>query len=184
VVKKQAIANGWEAVTPESAEATKIHYRGTVTGEAKFEVSMEIDGDTIYCSGRILDKGKLTKNPIRFAVYVTVPNVYRNTKDEESLEEKLKADRFEFVLADKKKKKFKGGDTLDGIAKEAKVIQSMEADIDYFDGPRFELDAGDIGTLEFVNPGSDPVGEGFNLVWVPDPAKNEGGQGKLMIRFK
>ena len=184
VVTKMASEDGWEAITPESAEAEKVAFRGTVTGGAKYEARFEFDGNEVYASGHLLDKGELTENPIRFAILVTIPNSYRHTKDEEDLMEKTKDDRFEFLLADKKKARFKGNVSGDEVAKECKEIRSIKADIGYYKGPKIALDAGDIGNFEFENPKSNPIAQGFTLVWIPDPAKNAGGTGKMMVKFK
>lgn len=183
-VVKKPLEDGWEAITPESNEAEKVTFRGTVTGGAKYEASFEIDGAEVYCSGHILDKGELTKNPIRFAIRVTVANSYRHTDDEDDLEEKIKDDRFSFVMANKKKAKFKGKDLEDAVAEECKAIRSVRADISYYKGDKMDFDAGDIGVFEIESPKSNPIAQGFTLVWTPDPAKNAGGKGKLMVKYK
>ncbi|MFC7338681.1 hypothetical protein ACFQY0_15910 [Haloferula chungangensis] len=183
-IVKKPLEDGWEAITPESNEAEKVSFRGTVTGGAKYEVHIEIDGDEVYCSGQLLDKGELTENPIRFAVRVTVPNSYRHTKDEEELMERVEDDRFEFVMVDKTKAKFKGEVPEDVVAKQCQAIRWAEADISYYKGDKFEFDAGDIGSFEIENPKTNPIAQGFTLVWTPDPAKNAGGKGKLMIQYK
>lgn len=183
-VVKAAVRDGWEAITPESNEAEEIKYRGTVTGGAKYEVHFQVDDGEIIASGQILDKGELTANPIRFAIRVTVPNVYRHTDEEEALLEKAKDDRFSFVLTDKEKAKFKGDETVEAIAKECKEIRSFRADIGYYKGARLELDAGDIGQFKIEDPKPDLIAKGFTLVWTPDPAKNAGGKGKMTIEYK
>lgn len=184
VVWKNTVEDGWEAITEESNEAEKVHFRGTVTGGARFEVLFEVDGDEVYASGQILDKGELTKNPIRMSFYVTIPNNYRHTKDAEDLEEKTKDDRFGFVMANKKKEKFKGDDTVEAAAKVCQEIKTIEADISYYDGPKIDLEAGDIGVFKIEKVSPDPIAQGFMVSWVPDPAKNEGGKGRMMLRFK
>jgi len=183
-VVKKPLEDGWEALTPESNDAAKVSFRGTVTGGAKFEAHFEVDGDELYCSGYLIDKGELTKNPIRFAVQVTVPNAYRHTKDEEDLQEKTKGDRFDFVMSNKKKAKFKGDEPENVVAKECEAIRWVKADISYYKGAKMEFDAGDIGLFEIAAPKSDPIAQGFTLVWTPDAAKNANGQAKMMVEYK
>jgi hypothetical protein len=98
--------------------------------------------------------------------------------------EKVKDDRFQFVMANKKKEKFKGDEPESAVAEKSKGIRAVEAKIEYYKGADIELDAGDIGLFEFENPKSNPIAQGFTLVWTPDPAKNVGGKGKMMVRFK
>ncbi|MEP4076679.1 hypothetical protein [Haloferula sp.] len=184
VSNKKPTEDGWEALTPETTEAEKVHFRGTVTGGAKYEVLFEIDGDEVYATGKILDKGELTKNPIRMAFRVTVANSYRHTKDEDDLEEKIKDDRFNFVMANKKKAKFKGGVPEDEVAKECKEISSVKAEISYYKGGKIEIDGGGIGVMEIEDPKSAPIAQGFTLVWVPDPAKDKDGKGRMMLKYK
>jgi hypothetical protein len=183
-VVKKPLEDGWEALTPESNEAEKVSFRGTVTGGAKFEANFEVDGDELYCSGYLIDKGELTDNPIRFAIEVTVPNSYRHTRDEEDLEEKTKGDRFDFLMANKKKEKFKGDEPEDAVAKECEAIRWVRADISYYKGAKMEFDAGDMGLFEIEEPQSAPIAQGFTLVWTPDSAKNANGKAKMRVEYK
>ncbi|MGB6222836.1 hypothetical protein [Haloferula sp.] len=183
-VVKSAIEDGWEAITPESNEAEEVKYRGTVTGGAKYEVHYQVDDGEIIASGQILDKGELTENPIRFAIRVIIPNVYRHVDEEEKLLERAEDDRFDFVKVDKKKAKFKGDETVEAVAKECGPFRYLRAEIENYNGGRFEFDAGDIGQFEFEKPDADLIAKGFTLVWTPDPAKNAGGKGKMLLEYK
>ncbi|MEM9238220.1 MAG: hypothetical protein AAGB14_15720, partial [Verrucomicrobiota bacterium] len=182
VIKKPK-EDGWEAVTPESAEAEKVHFRGTVTGGATYEVIFEIDGDEVFASGQILDKGEI-ENPVHFEMQVRVPNTYRHTKDEDQLEDKLKGDRFDFVLTNRKKAKFKGTAELGEVMEECESVRSARVEIDYYQGARLELDGSDLGAIVIKGKDTSPVGKGFTFIWKPDPAKNAGAKAKLTMQFK
>lgn len=184
VVSKQNQPDGWEAVTESSEEAEKVHYRGTVTGGATYEIFYEVDGSEIRGGGRILDKGELTENPIRLSIRVMVPNVYRHTEDEEVLERKTKRDRVDLVMADGEKNRFDVLDVVDASEMTGKGVRSARIDLSRWDGSRLELEAGDAGLFEFQNGGKKPVYKGFTLGWMPEPAKNPEGEARFVIEFK
>src|SRR5688572_3580733 len=75
VVSKFVAKEGWEAITPATVDPKKITYRGTVAGDASFEVNIELEGGKISAGGRLLEKGSLN-NP-RFVLRVQVPFVYK-----------------------------------------------------------------------------------------------------------
>ena len=105
-------------------------------------------------------------------------------QNEEDLEEKTKDDRFDFLMANKKKEKFKGDEPEDAVAKKCEAIRWLRADISYYKGAKMEFDAGDMGLFEIAAPKSDPIAQGFTLVWTPDSAKNANGKAKMKVQYK
>jgi len=186
VVTKQALEDGWEAITEASDSAETMSYRGTVTGGAKFEVHFEMGKGEVLGGGRLLEKGDLTDNPIRFSLRVRIPNVYQHDRDEDALEKKAKRDKIQIERADRKKLKF---NSLDPVWAEKEDVTgpgvvTARVDLEGYDGARVELDAGDKGLFEMYNGELRPLYRGVTFGWKPDPAKDPDAKGRFVVKFK
>lgn len=186
VITKSTLEDGWEALSEATDEAEKISYRGTVTGGAKFEVHFEMGKGEILGGGRLLEKGELTENPIRFSLRVRIPNVYVHDKNEDALEKKAKGDKIQIERGDGKKLKF---DAFEPVWAEKEDVSGpgvklARVDLEGYDGARVELDAGDKGLFEMYNGQLRPLYKGFTFGWKPDPAKDPEGKGRFVIEFK
>lgn len=184
IVVKKPKDDGWEAITDANAEATEVAYRGTVTGGARFEARFEMDGDRILCGGRLLDKGGLTKHPVRFAVRVVTPNIYRNTRDEEMRLEKMEEDRFGFVFPDGRKVRHKGEDKVSALGEGKIAVDYLRLDLEGYEGARLELEGGEAGAFELLEGRGEMLSEGIVLDWLPDAEKNAEGEARFSLRFK
>jgi len=184
VVQKPAVRDGWEAVTPAAIDPAKIIIRGTSSGESRFEVNFEFDGDEIRAGGKLLDKGKL-KNP-RFVLRVAVPNVYSYDKDPAKLDKKAAEDRIDLARTDGKKLKLGSRTALDAESAEVSGPGLSEARIEMagLPGHRFEFAAGTGASFQLWNKEAGPLSEGFSLLWKPDPAKDPEGKGRLVLKVR
>lgn len=184
VISKMPVDDGWEAVTPAAINPEKVTYRGTVAGDARFEVTLEFDGDQISAGGKLLEKGKLG-NP-RFVLRFIVPNVYYYDKDEKKREEKSKRDRIDLLRTDGKKLKL---DLMTPIDAETEKfngpgVSQARVDIAGYKDNRFEFDAGANAAFEFWNRGEAALIEGFTLGWKPDPAKDPDGKSRVVLKVR
>jgi len=184
VVQKPATKDGWEAVTPAAIDPAKITIRGTSSGESRFEVNFEFNGDEIRAGGKLLDKGKL-KNP-RFVLRLAVPNVYSTEKDPAKLDKKAAEDRIDLVRTDGKKLKLGSRKALDAETAEVSGPGVAEARVEMagLGDHRFEFEAGDGAAFEFWNKEAGPLSEGFSLLWKPDPAKDPQGKARLVMKVR
>jgi hypothetical protein len=184
VVPKSATKDGWEAVTPAAINPEKISFRGTSSGDSKFEVNFEFDGNQIRAGGKLLENGKL-KNP-RFVLRVAVPNVYSYDKDADKLDAKAKDDRIDLVRTDGKKLKLESRQTLDAETPEISGPGVAQARIEMagLRDHRFEFVAGTAASFELWNRGIAPLSEGFSLNWKPDPAKDPDGKARLVLDLR
>jgi hypothetical protein len=181
---KNPAKDGWEAVTPASVDPAKVVYRGTTTGGARFEVTLEFDGDEIRFGGKLLEKGSLA-NP-RFVLRVQIPDAYFYENNIEKREEKARKDRLDLLRVDGKKLKL---DTLTPLDAETEKFNGpgiAQARIDFagYKGHRFELDAGDHAAFEFWNRGELALIEGFTLGWKPDPEKDKDGKARGILKVR
>ena len=184
VVQKPALKDGWEAVTPAAIDPAKITIRGTSSGESRFEVNIELDGDVIRAGGKLLDKGKL-KDP-RFVLRVAVPNVYSYDKDPAKLDKKAAEDRIDLVRTDGKRLKLGSRKALDAESAEVSGPGASEARIEMagLPGHKFEFEAGAGATLQLWNKDAGPLSEGFSLLWKPDAAKDAEGKGRMVLKVR
>lgn len=98
-----------------TAKLEKTVIRGTVTGDATFELTIERDRSGFILSNRLVDPGKLTKNNIRPVVALVTKQIYRDDEGEVS---KAKAkerekDTLELKWTDGKRKRFSLSDEMD-----------------------------------------------------------------------
>ncbi|MGE9269773.1 MAG: hypothetical protein ACQKBU_03135 [Verrucomicrobiales bacterium] len=186
VVTKETLIDGWEPITEASEQAELISYRGTVTGGARFEVHFEIEKGEIRGGGRILEKGELTENPIRFSLRIRFPNTYPYQRDEEQIEDEASDDRIQFERADEKKLKFDAWEPVWAEKEDVSGpgVQRARIELSTYDGGRFELEAGEQGLFEFYNGSLRPLYKGFTFGWKPDPEKDPEGTGRFVFEFK
>lgn len=184
VVTKQAQDGGWDALTESTSDAEKISYQGTVTGGARYEVSFELHRNEIRCGGKILEKGDLTKNPIRLAIRMKIPNLYIYQKDEKKLKKIVKRDRIDLVGIDGKKEKLDGFDPVNSEDVTGKGIRSARIDLDGYKGARLDVDAGDSGLFRLENQPESPLSKGFYMIWSADTEKDPESKGSFLLKFK
>lgn len=186
VSTRKAKPGGWQALTERTAVGGAIGYRGTVAGGAVFEVRFETDGDEIRGGGRIVERGKLTRNPVRFVIRIKVPNMYHYQKDEEKLEKIAKRDRISMVGEDGGKLRYDAWDVVDpgSVGIDGRGIRKARVDLAGFKGPRMDLDSGAEGLFEFRNSGERELYRGFAFAWMPDPEKDADGKGRFVLKFK
>lgn len=186
IVTKENLEDGWEAVTPVSDDAEKITYRGTVTGGARFEVNLEIDGNEVRGGGRILEKGELTENPIQFSLRVRIPNVYHFVDDPEDIEELAERDKIQIERIDGKKLKFDAWKPVWAEKEDCSGpgVQTARVDLDGMEGFKVDLEAGDKGAFHMYNGSLRPLYKGVTFGWRPDPAKDADGKGRFVLEFK
>ena len=182
---KSPSKGGWEAVTPASADAETVTYRGTVAGGARFEVNFELDGDVIRGGGRVIDKGGSTK-PLAFKLRIHLPDVYYYEKNAKKRDALAKKDRVDLLRTDDKKLKLDLLTPLDAESAEFNGPGMAKARIDLagFKGGRFELEAGEHAAFEFWNRAEEALIEGFALGWRPDPAKDSEGKARFTLKIR
>lgn len=186
-------------VVPESLESKdeamlkpgKVSFRGKVTGEASFEAFVEVEGGRISLGGRLVDKGKLTKNPLRFGVRANFPSAYRNVKktekeDAREFAKKIRGDRYLVAWTDGKRGKFEGADKIEEGAKNVNGvgISEFKMDIEAYQGKVVDFTASANSRMEVWTRGEQAFHEGFSLNWYPDPVKDPEGKARVTFTVK
>lgn len=178
---RKRLDDGWEALTPAAAPAGKVVYRGTVTGGAKFEVSLEYDGNRIWAGGRLLDTGKL-KDP-RFTMRMIFPNAYYHERDPEKLGMKARRDRIDFVRVDGKKIRMDVLENVDVSAPEfaGPGARQVRVDLAGYKGARFDLEAAGGSRFGMSNAGGEALVRGFTLDWRADEGADPEGAPRFSV---
>lgn len=186
-------------IDPASLESTdkatdkfqKAVIRGKVTGDATFEATFEVDHGMISIGGHVTDPGKLTKNPLRFAVRVKLPNAYSKVKKEEkkdlkAFEKKIKSDRIDLKWTDGKRLKKSFDESVDVTTKEINGpgISNAEVEIGAYKDRKFDFTASENSSMRLWNDKPGPLHEGFWITWQADAVKDPQGKARFSIQVK
>ena len=190
-VTKKILTETLESKNPATLKPEKATFRCKVTGDASFEAHVEVDRGTIAVGGRLVDRGTLTKNPLRFGVRINVPDAYRNAKkiekdDAKEFAKKVKDDRYAFQWTDGKRVKFNGGDKIEADPKNVNGpgIAQMKVEIGAYQGKALEFTASENSKIALWTRLEQPFNEGFSINWYPDPAKDPETKARLNFTVK
>lgn len=188
VVTKKILPESFETKDPATLKPGKVTFRGKVTGDASFEAHIEVDHGIISIGGRLLEPGTLTKNPLRFGVRVTVPDVYRKAKktekdDAKVFAKKIKDDRYTLLWTDGKRVKFGEADSIDADLKNVNGpgIAELKVEMAAYPNKTLAFNASENSKIALSVPAAQPFYEGFAINWYPDPAKDP--DAKALLKF-
>jgi hypothetical protein len=189
-VTKQIIPESLQSPQAATDKLEKVLIRGKVTGDAAFEVNLEQNRGVVTMGGRVVDPGTL-KNPLRFSLKVTFPNVYPEKKlegknDVKAFDKQLENDRIELKWSDGKRVKQSFEEPVDLTGKDfnGPGIVAMEADIGAFKDRKFLLAATGSSVMAISNTRKEKLYEGFALTWTPDADKDKEGKARLSFEVK
>ena len=137
------------------------------------------------------DPGTQAKNPLRFAIRAKFPTAYHYTKKEtkkeiEIFEARIEDDRIELKWSDGKRKKLSLIENVDVSSKEinGSGIADLEADISAYKGKKIHFFSTPDCVMTLSNEKKAPLHEGFEIRWMPDPAKDPQGKARLSFEVK
>jgi len=205
VVIKKIKEESLESSESPTGKLEKTSIRGEVTGGAKFELNIEQARGIIYLGGRILDRGKLTKNPLRFVVRVNVPNMYPyqdhdpGTAEDSKREKEKKAQKVGKAFQKKVKSDLllltwtDGNRVRQDFEKIVDVtsptfngpgITSVDVDASSYEGKRLVFTAAPNSAMTLRNPSPAPLHEGFTIIWAADSSKDPQNKAKLAMEVR
>lgn len=168
-IRKQFIPDSL-ASEQEASENPKnpVTFRGKVTGDAAFEVTVTPERGGFSVSGRITDKGTIT-NPLHFAISADFnPYVSKPGDDEAKMkrfEERAKKDVLRYETVSRKRDKLEFLEETNPAVAVAEAISSAKIETDGYAGIEFTLQASEKSKLTFDDKGSRPLWKGFTLRW-------------------
>jgi len=191
VVTKRILPTSLTTGDPATAKPGKVSFRGKVTGGASFEGHVEAEHGVVTVGGRILERGTLTKYPLRFGIQVTFPSIYRSVPQRDKREVKafealLKNDRISFVWSDGKRVNLTGLGKIaaDSAAINGPGITELKVALSAYQGRIFEFGATPNSHIELWNRLEQAVHTGFVVKWYSDPSHDPEGNARLRMEVQ
>lgn len=160
-----------------------ITFRGKVTGDAAFEVTVHPERGGVAVSGKLTDKGTLT-NPIHFEISLDVKPYPRKPGDEEAkiktFEKRAEKDVLKYDTVSSKRGKIEFLEETNPATTIGESIARLDFKTDAFDNKEFEIQTTDKAKLTFEDLGTKPIWNGFTLRWKVDEGADAATQ-KLTI---
>ncbi len=197
-VAKRLIADSLETTDSATEKLEKVTYRGKVSGNATFEVTVEQNRGIIYLGGRLLDPGNL-KNPLKFVISVKIPKLQptarksgadlserEKRREEKALADKLRGDRLSLKRSDGSALRLPLSEPVDAGSGEINKpdITELELQSETFRGRKLMLTASPGTAMTLSNSKSAPLYQGFEVAWTPVPTKDPDGSARLAISFR
>ena len=173
------------ATDQEASEDPKspVTFRGMVSGDATFEVTVSPERGGFSVSGRITDKGTIT-NPLHFAISADfTPYVSKPGDDESEIErfqKRAKKDVLRYETVTGKREKLEFLEETNPALSVPEAITKAQIETDGYGGIEFTLQASEKSQLTFDDKGSRPLWKGFTLCWKVDESVDTATQ-KLTI---
>ncbi len=162
-VQSDSLASDQEASLNPRGPVT---FRGKVTGDAAFEVTVTPERSGFALSGKLTDKGTLT-NPLHFELSVDVRPYPRKPGDEpakiKSFEERAEKDELSYETPKRERGKIEFLDEVNPAEKTADGMSRVSFESDGLAGHEFQLQSSDKAKLVFADAGVKPLWNGFTV---------------------
>jgi hypothetical protein len=169
----------------EASENPKnpIKFRGKVTGDAAFEVTVYPERGGVAVSGKLTDNGTLT-NPLHFEISLDVKPYPRKPGDEpakiKNFEKRAEKDVLKYETVSRKRGKIEFLEETNPAVAVGETMSKLDFKTDAFDNHLFEIETTDKAALTFADLGAKPIWNGFTLRWRVDEGADPATQ-KLTI---
>ena len=179
-VRKQVNSDSLVSEQPATEDPDKpITFRGKVTGDAAFEITVHPERGGVALSGKLIDKGTLT-NPVHFEISLDVKPYPQRPGDSQAeikaFEARAKKDVLKYDTVSSKRGKIEFLDETNPAAAVGESISRMDFTTDAFDNREFEIQTTDKAKLTFADQGSKPLWNGFTLHWRVDESADAASQ--------
>lgn len=185
VVARQLDPESLATTDKPTTKPETIKFTGKVTGGASFEATATFDGERMELGGRVVDPGG-AKNPLRFAIRVTMREIYKGAETEgKQFQRKVEDDEVRFETIDGKRGKIEMAETVDVAKETGKAgVRMLRMEAAGYEGRRFEFSATEGSAIEIRNTPDKPLIEGATFTWRPDPVKDPQGKARLVIEIR
>lgn len=186
-VRKQVNSDSLASEQPATADPSKpVTFRGKVTGDAAFEVTVYPERGGVALSGKLTDKGTLT-NPLHFEISLDVKPYPQKPGDEpakiKTFETRAKKDELTYETVSRKRGKIEFLEETNPATAVGESMSRLDFKTDAFDNNEFEIQTTDKAKLTFADIGTKPIWNGFTLHWKVDEGADAATQ-KLTITAK
>jgi len=168
-VRKKIDDDAFTSDSPATLDPEKpVTIQGTVTGGAKFEITVSEDKGAISLSGRITDKGSLT-NPLHLAISIDfLPYKFIGVESDEqqkAFEKRAKRDEIKLELPGRQSLSLDFLDAMNPAEKAKDGFSTAEIRTEGYGGLRWNLTASPKSTLRFEDKKERPLWNGFSITW-------------------
>lgn len=179
-VRKQINSDTLASEQPATEDPkSPITFRGKVTGDAAFEVTVHPERGGVAVTGKLTDKGTLI-NPLHFEISLDLKPYPNNPSDEpakiKSFEERAEKDVLKYVTVSRKRGKIEFLDETNPVTVVGETLSSLNFKTDAFDDNEFEIQTTEKAKITFADNGSKPLWNGFNLLWRVDEGADAAAQ--------
>lgn len=180
MVRKQINSDTLASEQPATEDPkSPITFRGKVTGDAAFEVTVHPERGGVAVTGKLTDKGTLI-NPLHFEISLDLKPYPNNPGDEpakiKSFEERAEKDVLKYVTVSRKRGKIEFLDETNPVTVVGESLSSLNFKTDAFDDNEFEIQTTEKAKMTFADNGSKPLWNGFNLLWRVDEGADAAAQ--------
>ncbi len=180
MVRKQINSDTLASEQPANEDPkSPITFRGKVTGDAAFEVTVHPERGGVAVTGKLTDKGTLI-NPLHFEISLDLKPYPNNPGDEpakiKSFEERAEKDVLKYVTVSRKRGKIEFLDETNPVTVVGESLSSLNFKTDAFDDNEFEIQTTEKAKITFADNGSKPLWNGFNLHWRVDEGADAAAQ--------
>lgn len=168
-VRKQVNSDSLASEQTASEDPDKpVTFRGKVTGDAAFEVTVHPERGGVALSGKLTDKGTLT-NPVHFEISLDVKPYPQRPGDGQSeikaFEARAKKDVLKYDTVSRKRDKIEFLEETNPATTVGEPMTRLDFTTDAFDNKEFEIQTSEKAKLTFSDQGSKPLWNGFTLYW-------------------
>ena len=185
-VSKKIDGDAFTSESPATLDPKEpVTIRGTVTGGAKFEVTVSGGKGEVSFSGRITDKGSIT-NPLHLSVSFDF-KPYRSgaimdKEQQKNFDKKTRKDEIKLELSGGGRETLEFLDAMDPVEKVPDGFSAAEIRSEGYNGLRWNLTATPNSTLRFENTRVQPLWNGFTIIWTPSEGADPGAE-KFTIKY-
>ena len=179
-----------ESFTTEDEATTrpeKFTVRAKTKDDAEVEIVVERQRNGFAIGGRLVDKGKLTSNPVEFAIRTRFRDFYYHVSDRESRTHtrNVRGDEARLRLTDGKRERVAFNDEVENPeALAAMNIAQMQLNIHGMRGKTVEYSATENARINIDKTNDRPMTRGFHMFWTADPEKNVENTERLEISVR
>lgn len=196
-IKRHPIVEGsLVSDVPPSPKLAKSGFKGKTTGGATFEVFLEQDRGIIQVGGRVVDRGQLTVNPVRFVVGFSVPDPYPyvnrgnespgGRKLAKAFNEMIRNDYVALRTTDGNQARIKFEKGVEELPVKIRnsAITSAVVEMKPYQGKSLRLQATPGSVIYMPVVEGRPLSKGFSFRWFPEPGKDPEGKARVAIDFR
>lgn len=184
VTARQIRPDSLETSDEATTEDGTVTFRGTATGDAKFEVVASFDDGRLELGGRVTDPGTL-EGRVRFAIRTYFRAIYSGSDlEDRAFQKKVRSDEIKLETVDGEDEKIEMIEKVDLDELCGKGLRAMRLEQEGYGRRRFEFAASENSVLQLESSSGKPLIAGFTIHWRAEAGKDPEGKARFGIKVK